>query len=60
MEQVPLMLVTEKLCHDKANVFGTSWIAGKTYINCSMNILKTIRIAVLAVIGHWDSLRHLG
>jgi hypothetical protein len=60
MEQVPLMLVTKKLCHDKANVFGTSWIAGKAYIYCSMNILKTIRIAVLAVIGHWDSQWHLG
>jgi hypothetical protein len=60
MEQVPLMLVTEKLCHDKANVFGTSWIAGKAYIYCSMNIIKTIRIAVLAVIEHWDSQWHLG
>ena len=60
MEQVPLMLVTEKLCHDKANVFGTSWITGKAYIYCSMNILKTIQIAVLAVIEHWESLWHLG
>ena len=42
MEQVPLMLVTEKLGHDKTNVFGTSWIAGKAYIYCSMNIIKTI------------------
>uniref|UniRef100_I1QCA0 Uncharacterized protein n=1 Tax=Oryza glaberrima TaxID=4538 RepID=I1QCA0_ORYGL len=33
---------------------------GKAYIYCSMNILKTIQIAVLAVIGHWDSLWHLG
>ena len=60
MEQVPLMLVTEKLCHDKDNVFGTTWIAGKMYIYCSMNIPKTIRIAVLAVIGHWGSQWHLG
>lgn len=41
MEQV--MLGTEKLGHDKANVFGTSWIAGITYLYYSMSILNQLK-----------------
>lgn len=41
MEQV--MLGTEKLGHDKANVFGTSWIVGITYRYYSMNILNIFK-----------------
>uniref|UniRef100_I1QHJ3 Uncharacterized protein n=1 Tax=Oryza glaberrima TaxID=4538 RepID=I1QHJ3_ORYGL len=50
------LLITLRSERMGTRVHGT----GKAYIYCSMNILKTIRIAVLAVIGHWDSLWHLG
>uniref|UniRef100_I1R5R4 Uncharacterized protein n=1 Tax=Oryza glaberrima TaxID=4538 RepID=I1R5R4_ORYGL len=48
-----IMLRSERM---GTRVHGT----GKAYIYCSMNIIKTIRIAVLAVIEHWDSQWHLG
>uniref|UniRef100_I1NVT6 Uncharacterized protein n=1 Tax=Oryza glaberrima TaxID=4538 RepID=I1NVT6_ORYGL len=50
------LLITLRSERMGTRVHGT----GKTYIYYSMNIIKTIRIAVLAVIGHWDSLWHLG
>uniref|UniRef100_I1Q9L0 Uncharacterized protein n=1 Tax=Oryza glaberrima TaxID=4538 RepID=I1Q9L0_ORYGL len=50
------LLITLRSERMGTRVHGT----GKAYIYCSMNIPKTIRIAVLVVIGHWDSLWHLG
>uniref|UniRef100_I1NNY2 Uncharacterized protein n=1 Tax=Oryza glaberrima TaxID=4538 RepID=I1NNY2_ORYGL len=54
-ELLSLLITLRSECMG-TRVHGT----GKAYIYCSMNILKTIRIVVLAVIGHWDSQWHLG
>nr|ABB47398.1 hypothetical protein LOC_Os10g23240 [Oryza sativa Japonica Group] len=56
MPELLSLLITLRSERMGTRVHGT----GKAYIYCSMNIIKTIRIAVLAVIGHWDSLWHLG